>query len=74
MVEDTQLQSATFGIFNFPAFHSHPSKVIENNNQVCFEGIAKFVTDRFRVDIEPLDDIRVREKEARASEKNISIT
>ena len=68
MVEDTQLRSATFGIFNFPAFHSRPPKVIECSNRVRFEGITKFITDRFRVDIEPLDDIRKREEEARTCE------
>lgn len=68
MVEDTQLRSATFGIFNFPAFHSRPPKVIECSNRVRFEGITKFITDRFRVDIEPLDDIRKWEEEARTCE------
>ena len=68
IVKETRLRSATFGIFNFPAFRSHPPKVIEYNNRVCFEGITKFVTDRFCVDIEPLDDIRKREDMARTTQ------
>lgn len=65
IAENTQLQSATFRVFNFPAFHSQPAKVIEENSRVRFEGITEFVANRFRVEIEPLGDIRAREEQAK---------